>query len=482
MLNSRDTLTSRLFYLKIRPRLPNVALRRLGAPYAPVEAQIDAAMAINTLGPVAARGLAGELCRALPCADPTAADLILASLAWSAPESARAVQAISNCLASTDILPLIAFRMTYSHARIWRRREPVTWQPHTYGPWYLLSVIGTDARPFIPTLRTMAAGTIFERDDDVKLNAGLEAIDTLGIVARGDPSAAAVLLSLTNAGEWNVRLAAAIALARLGACPEGVLLACLQTADCSSESEVGMELNAVRIVGKAAREALPWIEQFTSTNRFESAPYTKRPADHSDQKEPPDWLRLTAILAACSVAPEQAGRYGAYLVLRLRPDPELPGYDPPVFRALLDLEPFDPLIMNALIAGLQDGSADPLMTAAVILAHQPNHGQALGTLRHLSAEGDTLHRLDAAYWLWKTTRDSEPFLARAAACLAPGNTDAACRLRAAARLEGLGSLARPLGPALRRALDDPDADTRIFAGLALMRIAPELMPPIREKK
>ena len=115
----------------------------------------------------------------------------------------------------------------------------------------------------------------------------------------------------------------------------------------------------------------------------------------------------------------------------------------------------------------------------MIPAHDPAQTKALETLRRFTIAGSLRERLEASFWLWQATADAGAFLSLGTAGLAEGwpiGTETAERLGA------LGSLARPLGPALRRAILHPDFSTWRAAGYALLKVARELMPPARECK
>jgi hypothetical protein len=184
-----------------------------------------------------------------------------------------------------------------------------------------------------------------------------------------------------------------------------------------------------------------------------------------------DELRPSALLAACQVAPEQAGRFAPDLLTVFAQNPE-------AMAVHHDLKPCGPALLAKLATGLPDRCPDPISAAAVILAHDSTHAKAVETLKHLATTGTTGQALDAAYWLWKFAGDGGPFLSRAGEGLAAGGEED--QAKTAERLSEMGAAARPLGAALQAALRHPDANTRDTAGWALMKIAPELMPPIGE--
>jgi hypothetical protein len=160
MLHSNDTELSGFYYEFLRPKLPQFVARRVGAPCAPSSAQRDAAAVLAESGPVSSREINCELCRALPDAGLGAQPEILRRLLWSVPESARAVEAGSNYLASSKA----GWGWQNREGRFWagelaRRMPPrAPLVAKLFHSPMLLSAMGTNAGLLIPQLLEVAAG------------------------------------------------------------------------------------------------------------------------------------------------------------------------------------------------------------------------------------------------------------------------------------------------------------------------------------
>jgi hypothetical protein len=460
MLPTEDSPLKKYYYATLRPRLPRFLLRRLPDTRPPPEAQWDAASVIEKLGPVAARGMNRDLRRALPAAKPPTEGAIVRSLMWSAPESSRTVEAIASCRASPEVIMGLDLA------------------PGSLGSRFLGSLRGTNALPLIhalcnPTLRTSSfaflggfmSSSFGSRVPDAFLGKR-KSIEKMVGLRQAEPLIVSNLMSLAdNASGHEIRLLALGGLCELGTCPKGALLAALQP----KVLDLGQIFGAFEVVAKigpAARETLPWIEQFTSIRGIESV----MAKSSGGQLQSTEDLRREAIIAACRVAPEHAGQYAPELVSRVG--------EPGVLSLLFDLKPLDSAVLAQLSATLSDTNPNQILTAAVILSHEPTNSAALTTLRLLSATGELGERLDAAYWLWKSTGDAGAFLVLAGNGLsAHAGT---IRVETSRRLAEIGHSARAAGPSLRAALEHPDSKTREAAGLALWKVAPELMPQIRE--
>jgi hypothetical protein len=485
MLLARDTSLTKIYYERVRPKLPQFVLRRLGEEYPPSEARSDAAYVVERLGPVAARGMNGELCRALSLAAGSYADFrILSSLLWSAPESGLAVQAISNYLASPNAgWPDPSWPDEDGRVQELVAKMP-EWAPLLAKHFRfrtLLPTTGTNALGSIEALRSVAEGRsnqaakpgVSSSDLDDLVEERVGAMEVLGSIGKGNPLAVSTLLGLAKEERQELRLAALFALTRLGACPSGSLLAELQRAVIGPKSGYWLtpKFNELGEIGPAAREALPSIEQFTS-KEWPAGPGQANRLVIGRLRDELVWLRVSAQFAASRVAPDRAWRYA--------PDLFSATEYPWILEFIIERKPCAPAFVEKLALGLPTAGANSVRTAAVILAHEPGRVEALEVLRRRASEAELAERLDAAFWLWRMAGDAGPFLSNAPAGLvASENTIAP---ETAARLGKLGSLARPLGQALKAALESPDLEMRHAAGLALGRIAPELMPPIRECK
>jgi hypothetical protein len=486
MLLASDNSLARFYYGAIRPRLPKFVLRRLGAPYPPWEARSGAIQAVSYLGPRAARGVTCELCRALPIASRETQMEILACLFWSVPESRQAVQAISN--------------FTASASAEWSRQSAGWWVnngrlPAPPGQIPKGSPLGSDQlKKLLDALPDANAGLLgpilgiaAERgskqpaklqdenspdDNDTywERRLAIRSIEKFGPV---DPLVVSSLQKLAAEPDGSVQPLPFFALARAKARPKGALLDALQKYGFCQFIQI--PLDELAELGPAAREALPWIESFTSREKQAAARADLKFSLVNRSGVLPDWLPLEAIISACRVAPDQSGRFAPDLRDALQ---RVPWTKQSHLRLLVDLNPCDPALLDTLEAALRDGSAEPALAAAIILAHRPGDALALETLTKHTERGTKSQRLEAAYWLWKSSGDAKPFLSQAAAGLA--GSDASIRRMTLLRLAELGPLARPLGAALQAALNDPDTGTRSAAGRALRKIAPDLMPPVHE--
>jgi hypothetical protein len=486
MLLAPESSGSRIYFETIRPRLPRYILKRLGEAHTPFDAQRDAAIAVEKLGPVAARALNRELCQALPFASRSAAVSILDCLLWSAPDSNRTLQTISNYLASADPSPPdrkdAAERMSDLAARMPEWAPMIARRPGFRG---LLTVMGTNSLQFIPELISVAVtGQTNDGNYHVSAVSGpwqkiredsqkprCEAIETLGKIARGNAMATSNLLGLINDPSGSVVTSTVLALSRSGACPKGALLSELQTRRFHNYYNTAKTIEDLAEIGPAAGETLPWLKRFASIPDGDSMSFQEKLANFEIARPMVGYLPLRAVMAACRVAPEQAGRFASGMVFLIAENVDASAL-------MRELKPCGRPLLESLAASLPDKAPDPVSAAVVILCHEPKHDKALETLRDLAAVGSPGQALDAAYWLWKFTGDPNPFLSRARKGIA-GN-DQTVRLKSIRRSAEMKTLACPLGPALRAALEHPDAETRDAAGMALMKIAPNLMPPIGE--
>jgi hypothetical protein len=467
MLLARDNSLTELFYGKIRPKLPQFILRRLGDQRPPGFVEYQAVHAIRILGPSAARGMNCELCRALPTAGSGSYVEILNCLLWSAPESAQTTQTISNYLASANPGP---FPDLDGRMRGLAAKMP-QWAPlvaNHSGFRHLLSAMGTNARPQIPVLRNVALGNSNAAPPSARdWDARVEAIETLGRIGKGDPQVIATLLVLANEARREIRLAALLALARMEACPKGALLAGLKRTAFSTEYEIARTIYMVGEVGSGAGEALPWIDQFSSTEKLEASQDQAKSILLGAGRTLPEWLVIKSVIAASRVDSAQARRYAPELVLGLRVGETI--------ALVFELKPCEPAFLDKLSTVLANQSDNPGYIAAVIVAHNPRDAKALQTLRLLAGHG-----LDEAFWLWKFAGDAGPFLSLARSGLAA--TDPTTRIETSRRLAEIGAAARSLGPALQALLNSTDTESRWEAGFALQKVAPELMAPIHECK
>jgi hypothetical protein len=479
MLVAKEIPTNTWYYAKVRPRLPKFILRRLGEPYPASHARHDAAEVIENLGPAAARGTVSELCRALPVAGPLTDTIVFNSILWSVPESRRAAQVVFDELATHGVM---SRPIRWPIADLLRKLPALApFIANQRGALGLLRETGTNAVPLIPLLRSIALngpvqdnkpGPPYSASALADVGARIEAIDILGRVGRGDASVASALLGLSAGTNQDIRLAAVFALAQLDACPKGLLLAALTNAVFSPRHSPAWPIYQLGQIGPSASEALPWIERFAES---ESGAPVSTPADHSAAAaggNPPDSLRNRAVMAACRVAPDRARRHAPELVSWMAAEPE-------AFALLLKLKPCDRSLLDQLSLSLPKPDADATLTAAVILAHEPGNPKAQETLRRLATEGKPLARVEAAYWLCQLAEDAGPIVSNARAGLTSKDRD--IRLKTAQRLEELGARVRNAGPILRAGLENSDIETRFATGRALQKIAPELMPPIRER-
>jgi hypothetical protein len=486
LIGHRETAFDRQ-YRKLWPSLPSAMRKYLPAPLDRQKLRGTAVQIVYELGPAACRPLTSVLCDALNEPSLQARDYPMRGLYWSLPESPKARAALTNYLA--DPTRTFLFGMLDGF-ELWpklpeARELLIPWLANSQAIREVsisLGNMGTNAANAIPALLKVCDQGSAGPPLNVKVKISRTAPDkhilknrcdgyaALGKIGIASPEVLAALHRGLEDTDDLIRLRALQSLMLLHQPPEAPLTNWLSHFPARQSYQFQQIIKWVGELNERGREALPWLRQFTALEYVRSLP---EPANGSgEQKEDPEMLRLTAIIAICRVAPEETGNYLPDLVAQVGRRWE------PV-ELLMDSKSLAEKIIAQLEPLLNETNGRRSSVAAyVILGLTPGHQKSLAVLRETMVQGKLNERIIAGNWLWKRTGETKEILPLLIEGLKA--KESFIGQMAADQLAEMGpEAARPAIPALKAALWHEDMHVHDHAGKALRKLAPEEMPPIQ---
>lgn len=494
VLSRRDEALDR-YYQNHWPQLPDAIRKLLGVPKSKTELRAKAAVALSELGPEACRALCGVVAEEIenPVKDEkSTSSFMLRALYWSLPDSPRAIAALTNYLEGSNNVILFADSMS---TNVWPGLPMavpglIAWlkkPDSTKEAVVALGLLGTNALPALPALIEVARQGAAGQPPNLKLAFGyaphihplrnnrLAALNTLGTFGIASPPVVAALTNALGAFEEQVRVAGFVALSRLpGQQIEPYIQPLLDSLGVRRTGAFASVLANLSSVGDRMRPALPWFRKMSHLEYIASLPAENDPVE-SDYPVTVESFHWTTLLALGRIAPEELRPYLDEIVKNLGTDWSLPEYLPLLMPLPSELEP---KLRLALQQTNKLGAAATAMTLLGINSRDAEARQVL--VGQMQSAPTLMERWQAAWYLWKATKDTEAVLPIYQEMLrSPSPENHAPPLSNG--LAEMGPAARAIAPELRQLLHDPQKWVRQQAGQCLRAIAPDQLPPVDER-
>jgi HEAT repeat protein len=487
-LKGKDTELDQKYDLW-RAKLPAEVQKHLPARPSKDELRRAIAGTVYAIGPNAARPLVGALEYAIDPNGELENTEVLRALYWSIPESAKAVEILSNYLAQPKPgLPLFGMR---DADEIW---PTVPHLARLLGPWLALTdsareaaealaLMGTNGHFAIPELIELADKGYVGGPENAKLhmaytedltakvlpNNQAAALGALGKMGLATEEVLEVLeRHVTNASPL-LRAFAANALGELGPKAASAVPKLVAHLDVSNREVLRYQIEALGKIGPAAKESVTALLRYADLHEASKIPMGE-PLGRTVRWgwEPPDVAVAAAVSvgqihppAAKAVLPQIAAACSALLTSN----------------SVVLLRPMREELLPLLEAELTESGG--LLLAFNTLVLNPQNKVAAATLRAgTSTTNKPIHRSIAARWIFHTLRETNLALATFRETL-PGVTNVNSQSHVTIFRE-LGEAGRPLAPLVKPLLKHEDRILRMLAGKTLRSIAPDEMPPIIE--
>jgi HEAT repeat protein len=304
--------------------------------------------------------------------------------------------------------------------------------------------------------------------------AAIDALGKTGVHSREAVDALEKAVSDTN---HILQAHALFALAAIGEPIQGLMPIVLTNYPVYQSIRTARFFEDLANLGEKARPEEKWLEHFCDKATVERL--IPPPNGVNDVAQPAESVRQAALFALCKIEPSAAQKYLMELcgILETHWGP---------MEILEKVKPFPAQAMQKLEEILREGNREgQIRAASVLLAHEPEHRDALGILLKEIKSQKSPDACFAARVFWRKTHKSAEVLPLLVTVCSQqedrSGFDAGFDQQSAIQIvremekEGL-----PAVPALKLAMHHRNQFVRKLAGQALRKIAPEEMPPIGE--
>ena len=498
----RILLLSDPWYSRVWNGLPPFIRDELPDPGERAKLRDKLQLHLKDAGPVICRAMTGAICTALESGDSTEnRAALLSALAWSIPESERAVTTLSNLLvSSTNSLFGYIYDVKLSPkvphlapllAQALRNEDMVVEAASGLGH------LGTNSAFALPLLVEVAekgvANARAQPNVNISRRWGVEpvsfrrsvALRALAEIGITNSAVIGVLNKAAEAREDDLCSAAYLAALRLEVPIAGNLQAWAESwnpieADQWNPDDAnfppGMAparipfsyecqiLSALGNMGSKASPAVSLLTRIASTARTNRLPHL----DDSWSRQAVE-MRLVAISSLYKIDPQQAAPFVQFVLENSR--------NSVAVDLLSTWQEMRGQIVPAFVEQLQN-PAQQLAAAFILHGVAPDLEEPRRVLEAAMLAGHPQAQATAMNWLWRLRQDADEVLPAARALLTTSNGNA---IRSALNvLEQMGERARPAVPEIKTLLTSKNSAVRDRAGQLLRHLSPADMPSIIE--
>jgi hypothetical protein len=484
ILSWRETAVSRA-YERLWEKSPRFLLDRLPLPGVRRTLQVKATGVVVELGPAACRAVTGAVADYLMQPRNNAGALFpLRILYWSIPESPKATQALRKWLTRWETENHL-FGMVWSY-ELWPRIPELApmltnWlkNPDVVAEAAAsLGALGTNAIFAVPVLTEVAdRGVIGTNTTPQILNLSVDilawnkisAMRALGAIGKRNDKMFGVLERSLKSEDLELRLAALIAMGKLGYKVDEPLQTALNDFLPGRNYQTKEYAKEIGNLGPAARAALPWLNKLTDAEFVRDLPVVKKGT--RDRPVSAEELRAAAIVAICRIEPEETPKWLPDLVGQSKGNWETIGF-------LLEADSNHEEIVRLVEPLLSEKDLiTQMMGACVALKHSPKHMKAREILEQARASSDPEIKLTAAVYWARAGADIGTLIPVLREGLVMEGDHPQIALNT---VELMGARVMEIVPELKECLQSKNGGARDWAGRILRRVAPEEMPPIDE--